>query len=286
MMVVRPIKRAFVYGRNEQRRESFASQMSEQLHLEVVPVDRPQEAVEDLPIVVTATGSREPVFDGAWLAEGALVCAVGSNWLYKAEIDATVVRRADNIVCDSVEACRNEAGDFVASLEKGIFDWSRAVNLCDVVSGRGRMHRRDRITLFKSVGMADRGFGRRPRWSGRRLKNKGWVFRCRYDVSVLNRRNAAGFPFRWPGTSAMLLWRLRRESVLAGPEAGIEQPKGTAPMHWKHQIFAKKSLENLADEMAGEHRLRRRAGASFADRHRRRGDYRGRHLCDDRARGG
>jgi alanine dehydrogenase len=154
LVAARPIKRVFVYCRNEQGRQTFADQMSGQLRLEVVPVDRPQEAVEDLPIVVTATGSREPVFDGSWLAEGALVCAVGSNWLYKAEIDATVVRRADNIVCDSVEACRNEAGDFVDALEKGIFDWSRAVNLADVVSGRAGIHRRDRITLFKSVGLA------------------------------------------------------------------------------------------------------------------------------------
>ncbi len=154
LAAVRPIKRAFVYSRNEQHRETFAEQMSSQLNLEVLPVDRPQEAVEDLPIVITATASREPVFDGAWLAEGCLVCAIGSNWLYKAEIDSTVVRRADNIVCDSVEACRHEAGDFVDALEKGIFDWSRAVNLADVVSGRGALHRRDRITLFKSVGMA------------------------------------------------------------------------------------------------------------------------------------
>ena len=31
-------------------------------------------------------------------------------------------------------------------------------------------------------------------------------------------------------------------------------------MHWRHQIFAKKSLEDLAHEMAGEHRLRRVLG--------------------------
>ena len=119
------------------------------------PVDRPQEAAEDLPIVVTATTSREPVFDGNWLAEGTLVCAVGSNWLNKAEIDSTVIRRADNIVCDSVKACQNEAGDFVDAIEKGIFDWSRAVDLADVVTGRatGR-NTRESIALFKSVGLA------------------------------------------------------------------------------------------------------------------------------------
>jgi ornithine cyclodeaminase/alanine dehydrogenase-like protein (mu-crystallin family) len=151
----RPIQVAYVYSRNEKKRNDFAELMSASLGIEVRPVDRPQEATEDLPIVVTATTSREPLFDGSWLAEGALVCAVGSNWLTKAEIDSNVIRRADNIVCDSIKACQLEAGDFVASLEKGIFDWSRAVELSDVVTGKatGR-NTRESIALFKSVGMA------------------------------------------------------------------------------------------------------------------------------------
>jgi ornithine cyclodeaminase/alanine dehydrogenase len=151
----RPIRRAYVYSRNEERRAAFAEQMSARLAIDVEPVDRPQEAAEELPIVVTATTSAEPVFDGNWLAEGAFVAAVGSNWLKRAEIDVTAVRRADNIVCDSVEACRQEADDFTDALEKGVFDWSRAVELADVVAGRavGRS-RPESIALFKSVGLA------------------------------------------------------------------------------------------------------------------------------------
>ena len=152
---VRSIKQAFVYGRDAERRVNFAEQMSKRLNLDVQPVDRPQEAAEDLRIVITATNSREPVFDGRDLAEGALVCAVGSNWLNRAEIDTHVIRRADNIVCDSIKACQNEAGDFVESLEKGNFDWSRAVELSDVLLGRatGRNNSQS-VVLFKSVGLA------------------------------------------------------------------------------------------------------------------------------------
>ncbi|HEX4132025.1 MAG TPA: ornithine cyclodeaminase family protein [Pirellulales bacterium] len=151
----RPLRRAFVYSRSEERREAFAKRMSAELRIEVVPVDRPSEAVEDLPIVVTATSSTQPVFDGTALSEGALVCAMGSNWLSKAEIDTHVLRRADNIVCDSIAACRNEAGDFVDALEKGIFQWDRAVELADVVAGRavGRS-RLESVVVFKSVGLA------------------------------------------------------------------------------------------------------------------------------------
>lgn len=155
VVAARPIRLAFVYGRDAERRIAFAERMSKQLGIEVRPVDRPQEAAEDLPIVVTATTSREPVFDGRDLAEGTLVCAAGSNWLNKAEIDETVVRRADNIVCDSVAACRIEAGDFIAALESGTFDWSRPVELSDVITGKatGR-NRSDSVVLFKSVGLA------------------------------------------------------------------------------------------------------------------------------------
>lgn len=154
-VAVRPIKQAFVYSRDADRRANFAEEMSQRLGIDVVPVDRPQRAAEELPIVVTATSSREPVFDGSWLAEGAHVCAMGSNWMDKAEIDPTVIRRADHIVCDSVEACQHEAGDFAPALEGGSFSWSEAVDLADVVAGKavGRS-RDDSVTLFKSVGMA------------------------------------------------------------------------------------------------------------------------------------
>lgn len=155
LAVVRPIKRAFVYSTSETRRTEFAERMSAELDIEVSPVDRPQEAAEDLPIVVTATNSRVPVFDGSGLSEGTLVCAVGSNNWKRAEIDSAVIRLADNIVCDSVECCRHEAGDFADALEKGIFDWTKAVDLADVITGRAVGRKTpDSITLFKSVGMA------------------------------------------------------------------------------------------------------------------------------------
>lgn len=155
LSIARPIKEAFVYSRALEHRVAFADRMSTRLGINVTPVDRPQDAAEDLPIVVTATTSREPVFDGNWLAEGTHVAAVGSNWWNRAEIDVDTVRRADTVVCDSVEACRREAGDFRGALEKGIFDWSRAIELADVVTGRAVGRRKaDSITLFKSVGLA------------------------------------------------------------------------------------------------------------------------------------
>jgi len=149
------LKQAFVYGRDPERRASFASWLGEELQLEVVPVDAPEQAVRELPIVVTATTSREPVFAGEDLAPGTLVCAAGSNWLNKAEIDVRTVRRASRVVCDDIAACKHEAGDLQPALREGVFQWETAVSLGDVIAGKADGRKSpDEIVLFKSVGLA------------------------------------------------------------------------------------------------------------------------------------
>ena len=151
---VRRIERIDIYGRNGDRRLAFADEMSEFCGVPANAVHTPEEAASDKDIVVCATTSKVPVFDGHALNEGVHVNAVGSNYLTKAEVDVTTIRRADHIVCDSLDACRLEAGDFVPALEDGSLDWPRVHELCDVVVDRetGRAHPED-ITLFKSVGL-------------------------------------------------------------------------------------------------------------------------------------
>jgi ornithine cyclodeaminase/alanine dehydrogenase-like protein (mu-crystallin family) len=152
---VRPVRHAYVYCRSEERRRAFADRMTARLGIDVSPTPDPDQAVEDMPIVVTVTDSATPVFDGTSLTEGALVCAIGSNWLNRTELDLHTIRLADSFVCDDVDACRHEAGDFTEALAGGIFDWSQAVNLADVLVGRAVGRRRhESITIFKSVGLA------------------------------------------------------------------------------------------------------------------------------------
>lgn len=152
---VRRIERAEVYSRKAERRERFAREMSEYCGTQVVPVHSPDEAAGEKDIVICATTSEVPVFEGRVLDGGTHLNVVGSNYLTKTEIDVDTVRRADVIVCDSIEACQKEAGDFVAALEAGVTDWPLMHELADVVAGRqtGRALP-EQITLFKSVGLA------------------------------------------------------------------------------------------------------------------------------------
>lgn len=152
---VRKVRRVQVYSRNEEHRRHFASEMSAICQTDVIPVPRPELAAEDKDIVITATTSREPVFNGNWLAEGTHLNAVGSNYLNKAELDPVAVRRCDSIVVDSKDQARIEAGDFVQALEDGVIHWADIHELGHVIVGRytGRAHPQD-VTLFKSLGIA------------------------------------------------------------------------------------------------------------------------------------
>jgi alanine dehydrogenase len=152
---VRRIRQVQVYSPNEERRRQFAIEMSEKCQTDVIAVPRPEMAAEEKDIIITATTSREPVLNGQWIAEGAHINAVGSNFLSKAELDAAAVRRCAVIVVDSKDQARLEAGDFQQALDDGSLHWADVRELGQVIVGRypARKHPPD-VTLFKSLGIA------------------------------------------------------------------------------------------------------------------------------------
>ena len=152
---VRKIERVEVYSRHEHRCRIFANEMSELCNTTVVPIRTPDAVAAEKDIVICATNARTPLFDGRVLDEGTHLNVVGSNFPQKAEVDVTTIRRADVIICDSIEQCKLEAGDFAAALEAGVTDWTLMHDLAEVVTGRQTARpTAESITLFKSVGLA------------------------------------------------------------------------------------------------------------------------------------
>jgi ornithine cyclodeaminase/alanine dehydrogenase-like protein (mu-crystallin family) len=151
---VRHVRRLAVYSPNADHRQQFAREMTDICQCDIEPVSHPELAAEKKDIVITATSSREPVLHGDWLDEGTHLNVIGSNFLGKAEVDTVCLRRANNIIVDSKEQARLEAGDFHQSLEEGTLHWSEIHELGQVVVGRypGRRRPQD-ITMFKSLGI-------------------------------------------------------------------------------------------------------------------------------------
>jgi ornithine cyclodeaminase/alanine dehydrogenase-like protein (mu-crystallin family) len=106
-------------------------------------------------IVVTVTGSPDPVLRGEWLQPGALVCAVGANDGKRRELDNAVFERATFVCCDSLENARLESADLIEPVEGGTLDWLEVHELQEVVAGAipGRQSDDD-IVVFKSNGLA------------------------------------------------------------------------------------------------------------------------------------
>ncbi|MDA0797460.1 MAG: ornithine cyclodeaminase family protein [Chloroflexi bacterium] len=151
----RPLDRALVYSRTQEKRERFAAEMAAELGIPVEAVATAEDAVAGADIVCTITNSRDPVFDGTKLKPGTHVNAAGSNGWIRREVDDETIKRSALIACDDISDAKIECGELIWAAERRIFRWETAVELRDVVGGRvaGRPTP-DAITLFESQGLA------------------------------------------------------------------------------------------------------------------------------------
>jgi alanine dehydrogenase len=142
------IERVVAYCRTPERLASFCERVGAE------PGESHRDAgAQD--VVVTITGSRDPVLRGEWLRPGALVIAVGANVATRRELDNAVLERARFVCCDWLEQARLESGDLIEPVQAGVLDWLEVHELHEVVSGElaGRQSDED-VVLFKSNGIA------------------------------------------------------------------------------------------------------------------------------------
>lgn len=151
----RKVERVFAFGRDANRREKFAEEMSAKLGVPVKAEANAEETARQSEILVTATTSKEPVLKGVWLRPGMHINAIGANFPEKRELDAEAIARADAIFVDSCEQSKMEAGDLIQAFRENPERWNKVRELSTLftsgVAGRGSP---DQITIFKSNGIA------------------------------------------------------------------------------------------------------------------------------------
>jgi alanine dehydrogenase len=167
---LRPFSLAKVYCRTEATRLEFSRLMQKLVPCEVKPVSSAQEAIAGADVVLTATNSNVPVFNGDWLEPGTHVTSImgGNVGLVRAgvaqskrrELDDTSIRRSKVIVVNSRDqAIQDEQGDLYDPVQAGFLSWDRVGELGDLLNAKitGRTAA-DQITLFKNnagQGVAD-----------------------------------------------------------------------------------------------------------------------------------
>ena len=73
------IKRVRAFSPTQENRENFAAQMSVVLGIEVLAAQSPAEVVDGSDVIICATNSNVPVFDGDWLVPGQHVTSIVSS---------------------------------------------------------------------------------------------------------------------------------------------------------------------------------------------------------------
>jgi ornithine cyclodeaminase len=151
MAAVRTLTDVVVVGRTREHAEALVR------HARSIGLDAEvggPDAVAVADIVCTCTTATEPLFDGAELAEGAHVNAVGAYQLDAREVDTETVRRA-KVVVETREAALAEAGDLAIPIAEGAIGPDHLLaDLQEAVRGtRVRAGAAD-VTLLVSVGLA------------------------------------------------------------------------------------------------------------------------------------
>lgn len=138
-----------VVGRRPERVTALIGQLAAE-GIEVRPGS--QAEVPDADVVICATSSRTPLFDGGLVAPCAVVAAVGQHGLDAREVDAGLVLRSDVVVEGRASALR-EAGDLIPARSAEDWEAIRPANLLDLVKGEFERSP-GKPCLYAGVGMA------------------------------------------------------------------------------------------------------------------------------------
>ena len=148
---VRPINEIFVSSRDPERRRKFCAEGEQLLGISVRGVDKPEQAVRGMDVILTATNSLTAIFPEEWVDPGTHVSSMGKP----TEIGRGLHLKAARTVVGSQEQERNYADrsaalPLVELAAEGKLSWSRIPELGEVITGQavGRASR-DEINIFR-----------------------------------------------------------------------------------------------------------------------------------------
>jgi alanine dehydrogenase len=174
LMKIREFKEVKVYSRTPANCNKFAEEMGAILDLSITPAPTPREVVRGADVILTATNSSVPVFDGNWLEPGVHVTTiVGSNvGLVKGgfasakrrEIDDATLNKSDLLAIVSIQqAMQDEQADIYDPVQRGLIKWDQLIEVGEILAGKKKGRTKvDQITFYKNnagQGVADVALG-------------------------------------------------------------------------------------------------------------------------------
>ena len=150
---VRKVGNVKQYTPTKARQKKFAEEMEKEIGAKIQIVGNPKESVQNSDIVITATTSPTPVFNGKWVSDGTHINAIGAHTKDTRELDTTLIEKA-KIVVDLRDAALEEAGEIVIPKAEGK-KLNIYAELSELVSGKKKGRTSDsEVTVYKGCGIA------------------------------------------------------------------------------------------------------------------------------------
>jgi len=99
------LKEIRVTSRTPQSRQSFAQEVGQEYHLNIIPVESTEAALKGADVVISATTTATPFVKESWLGAGSTVYSIGKHQ----EMESSVYKNADKFVVDSWLHCKNKS---------------------------------------------------------------------------------------------------------------------------------------------------------------------------------
>ena len=142
---VRDINKIVLTSPSADKKSEYLKSLEKELNIPII-VTYDVEKVLQNDILVTATSSTSPLFDGNLVNPGTHINCIGAHTKESTEVDSITLNRSKIIVDESQTAIR-EAG--------GISDANVFADLADIILGtKVARTNEDDITLFKSMGLS------------------------------------------------------------------------------------------------------------------------------------
>ncbi len=149
---VREVSNVNLYTPTKTKHEKFRKEMAKEISAKITIAENPKGAVQNSDIVITATTSPTPVFNGKWVSDGVHVSAVGAHTRNTREIDGTLIGKA-KLVVELRDTALKEAGEILLAMAEGK-KVAIYAELPDLVSGKKGRTSNSEITVYKGCGIA------------------------------------------------------------------------------------------------------------------------------------
>jgi ornithine cyclodeaminase len=142
-----------VWGTGQEELDAYRESM-EGHGLTIQTTQAADEIAASCNLIVTATPSHQPLLRVDQIREGTHITAMGSDTREKIELEPGILGKADLVVADSIEQCR-ERGEIFQALKAGVLKDGDAVELGNLITNPELQRSNDaQITVADLTGVA------------------------------------------------------------------------------------------------------------------------------------